>query len=104
MTLWNSFAPKLVAELSACAADPEVVAFKSVACYRTGLDISVTQEFPDLEVGIVQLALRYETTRVMRLSEKAVNDFVVISALRIAGEHGKPGMGLRLLHMITGSC
>ncbi|KAI0729116.1 amidohydrolase-domain-containing protein [Fomitopsis betulina] len=90
VTLWNLFAPKLAAELSACAADPEVVAFKSVACYRTGLDISVTQEFPDLEVGIVQLALRYETTRAMRLSEKAINDFVVTTALRIAGERGKP--------------
>ncbi|TFY63911.1 hypothetical protein EVJ58_g2956 [Rhodofomes roseus] len=89
-TLWQSFAAKLAAQLKASAADPEVVGFKSVACYRTGLDISVTQEFADIEVGLVQLALRYEATNNLRLSEKAVNDYVVTTALRVAGECGKP--------------
>ncbi|KAH9915319.1 amidohydrolase-domain-containing protein [Fomitopsis serialis] len=90
VSIWQSFEAKLTAQLKSSAADPEVVGFKSVACYRTGLDISVNQDFANLEVGVVQLALRYETTRTMRLSEKAVNDYVVTAALRIAGECGKP--------------
>ncbi|KZT69428.1 hypothetical protein DAEQUDRAFT_745245 [Daedalea quercina L-15889] len=89
-TLWRSFTAKFTAQLKASAADPEVVGFKSVACYRTGLDISIIEEFADIEVGLMQLALRYEATRTMRLSEKTVNDFVVTTALRIAGECGKP--------------
>ncbi|KAH8101284.1 amidohydrolase-domain-containing protein [Cristinia sonorae] len=76
--------------IQAAAADPEVVAFKSIACYRTGLDIAITTYTEEIERALMVIVLRYEMTRKLRLADKAVNDMIVLTTLRIAGRCGKP--------------
>lgn len=89
--LMQSFSEKLASELTASASDSEVAGFKSIACYRTGLDVAVNPEWADIEVCLVTAALRYESTMRLRLSDKALNDFIVNTTMRIAGEFEKPG-------------
>lgn len=87
----QTFVPKLTSAITASAADSEVAGFKSIACYRTGLDITVNQEWVDLERCFIAIALRYESLKTLRLADKALNDLVVCITLRIAGQYGKPG-------------
>lgn len=92
--LWDVFARELQERLRACAADPEVVGFKSIACYRTGLDISLGQSETEQKVTertLMSLILLYASTGVWRLAEKPIVDHVVNLTMRIAGECGKPG-------------
>ncbi|OSX56698.1 hypothetical protein POSPLADRAFT_1071895 [Postia placenta MAD-698-R-SB12] len=86
----ETFIASFTAALATSAQDPEVAGFKSVVCYRTGLDVSLTQETSDMDVSLVTLALRYESLKKLRLESKALNDFVVVTTLRIAAQYGKP--------------
>lgn len=75
------------------AVDENVVAFKSIVCYRTGLDIS-TSDLTDLDVlepALLNLLELFVTTGKIRLAEKSLNDYLVCLALEAAGEHGIPG-------------
>ncbi|TCD63144.1 hypothetical protein EIP91_005903 [Steccherinum ochraceum] len=76
--------------IQAAADDPEVVGFKSIACYRTGLDISLNSYTEDIERSFMGIVLRYEMTKKLRLSDKPINDMIVLTTLRIAGQCGKP--------------
>lgn len=87
----ETFIASFTAALATSAQDPEVAGFKSVVCYRTGLDVSLTQESSDMDVALVTLALRYESLKKLRLESKPLNDFVVVTTLRIAAQYGKPG-------------
>ncbi|PCH42906.1 hypothetical protein WOLCODRAFT_138106 [Wolfiporia cocos MD-104 SS10] len=89
-SLANNFITRLTAELTANAMDPEVAGFKSIACYRTGLDIAVNPGRQEIEVTLVTIVLRYESLKTLRLADKALNDCVVNMTLRIAGQYGKP--------------
>lgn len=86
-----AFSGKLNHTLADLAADPEVVAFKSIACYRTGLDISVTQDSHAIEMSLVQICLHYAATKTLRLADRVLNDFIVCATLHIASACGKPG-------------
>ena len=96
--LFKGLASGLLAALRKYAADPEVAGFKSIACYRTGLDVSVVSfdEPAVLENGmerpLMTQVLVYATNRTLRLADKQLNDFVVNVTMRVAGECGKPGM------------
>ena len=88
----------LEAALTTAATDSEVAGFKSIACYRTGLNVSLTTSLSDdgvineIEQLLTKLSLIYMTKRELRLAHKEINDYVVNVTMRIAGEHGKPGM------------
>lgn len=90
MTMLQTFTAKLTSDLEAAARDPLVAGYKSIACYRTGLDITLTQDPAALEMAMTAIALQYSTAKTLRLADKALNDLVVNLALRIAGECGKP--------------
>ena len=85
------FVEQFHAALQASAVDPEVAGFKSIACYRTGLDIGLVREGQALEHCVTMVELRYEAQRNLRLADKVLNDYIVNVTLRIAGECGKPG-------------
>ena len=78
----------------ASAKDPSVAGFKSVVCYRTGLDVSAV---PDpaaeaaalLRVGIYK---QLQSNVPLRLADKPLNDLVVRTTLEVAAEYNKPGM------------
>lgn len=86
-----AFMEQFYAAMERAANDPEVVGFKSIACYRTGLNIPVIREGHDVEQCVTMVMLRYEVTRTLRLADKYLNDYVVNVALRVASDCGKPG-------------
>ena len=67
---------------------PEVVAFKSIAAYRTGLEIQPVK----LEVTKYKFnAIKQKTTeKPPRLRDKSLIDFLVIQTLEIAAKHQLP--------------
>lgn len=96
----GDFVEKFKAYLADAARDPEVVGYKSIVCYRTGLDVAVKHDSNELERILIGITLRYEMTKTLRLAEKALNDYVVCATLRVAGECGKPGTFLLRCQMI----
>lgn len=93
VVLLNAFFEKFTASLKQSGEDPEVVGFKSIACYRTGLDIDhwpPDKDTIEIRRSLTRMVLKYTITRTLRLADKVVNDFIVNIALRIAGECGKP--------------
>ncbi|GJE88904.1 hypothetical protein PsYK624_049920 [Phanerochaete sordida] len=85
-----AFVERLYAALDGFAKDPEVVGFKSIACYRTGLDIGMIKEGQQIEQCVTMIMLRYTALRELRLADRHLNDYIVCTTLRIAGECGKP--------------
>ncbi|MEO1377312.1 MAG: amidohydrolase family protein [Cyanobacteria bacterium J06635_10] len=67
---------------------PEVVAFKSIAAYRTGLEIQPVK----LEVTKYQFNTIKQATgdKPPRLSDKSLIDFLVIQTLEVAAKHKMP--------------
>src|SRR6266702_3868835 len=88
------FAVLLHTRLKANADNPSVAGFKSVVCYRTGLDVDVASSVPAaieaLRGAYGQFRLRANVP--VRLKHKPLNDFVVRMALEVAAEHNKPGI------------
>ena len=67
-----------------------MVGFKSVVCYRTGLDVSLGspltehwEEFAERWIG--------QNVSKLRLEQKEFNDWVVCLTMKIAGKYQKPG-------------
>jgi len=73
---------------------PNVVAFKSIVCYRTGLQISTkplnVQEVSDVELELSRLYTVFQSQRAIRLQYKPFNDHIVRIALEMAAKHDKP--------------
>ena len=92
---FGAFSSALYATLRDLARNPAVVGFKSVICYRTGLNVSVNpDDFSGVEKSIVTTVSSWKDaggSGVLRLADKALNDFVVCTALSIATEFNKPG-------------
>ena len=95
-TYCGMFIDRLTAAIQAAANDPEVVGFKSIVCYRTGLDVSPNVYADDTERTLMMVVLRYEMTKKLRLADKPLNDMIVVTTLRIAAQCGKPGMLIQL--------
>ena len=93
--MFDAFSSALYATLWDLARDPVVVGFKSVVCYRTGLNVSVNHgDSSGVERSIVATISSWrdaEGSDALRLADKALNDFVVRAALSIATESNKPG-------------
>jgi len=86
------FVQSYLKSLIELARDPEVVGFKSVICYRTGLDITVTlKERLDSRMECFhQYFSNGMTSGDWRLAVKPLNDMVTNLAVQISGEYGKP--------------
>lgn len=100
-----SFSATLRARLMASAEDPNVAGFKSVVCYRTGLDVStVPDSFAEAE-ALYHACLRFQsdTNVPLRLAHKPLNDLVVRTTLEVAAEHSKPGMDLSAFLLLGSS-
>ena len=85
--LFETVTSDFVARIEAAIADPEVAAFKSVICYRTGLDIPRT---PDMNATRGSLTAIFEDPdhqdQLKRLQHPGLNDFFVhVTASLIKG-------------------
>lgn len=85
------FEEQLRIRLEAFAVDPDVVGFKSIVCYRTGLDVQVAQFFGCCLSSFVKQFEAYRQSGTIRLANKTLNDYVVTTALEVAAKYQKPG-------------
>jgi len=70
-----------------------VAGFKSVVCYRTGLDVAPTpQDNYELLGAILELFKQYKAEKHIRLANKYFNDYSVRITLEVAGNYHKPGI------------
>lgn len=90
-SLLEMFRKGLVESLENSAADKDIVGFKSIVCYRTGLDIALHNSITEQEQALLELFSMYVETGSLRLKHKPLNDEVVRVALTVAGNHNKPG-------------
>ena len=94
--IFEAFHSALYSMLRIYACHPAVVGFKSVVCYRTGLNISPnSDDLSSVEMGIASTVSSWNGeaggSDELRLANRALNDFVVRTALSIATEFNKPG-------------
>lgn len=89
--LFEIFRKNLVEILENDAVNKDVVGFKSIVCYRTGLDVALSNSIEEQEQALLQLFDEYTKTGSLRLKHKPLNDEVVRITLTIAGNHNKPG-------------
>jgi hypothetical protein len=90
--LLNRFSAVLRAHLVERAKDPDVAGFKSVVCYRTGLDVSIVSESAAEIEALRSVSGRFSLDVPLRLEDKPLNDLVVRTVVEVAAEHNKPGM------------
>jgi hypothetical protein len=74
------------------ARDPIVVGFKSVICYRTGLDVDVTikERLDSRADAFLEYLTNGKTTGNWRLETKSLNDMIANLACQVGGQYGKP--------------
>ena len=89
--LFEIFRKNLFEFLENDAVNKDVVGFKSIVCYRTGLDIALSNSIEEQEQALLQLFDEYTKTGSLRLQHKPLNDEVVRITLTIAGNYNKPG-------------
>ncbi|KAJ9666499.1 hypothetical protein H2201_003422 [Coniosporium apollinis] len=82
---WVVFTEAFESEILRALHNPEVVGFKSVICYRTGLNIEPDYEECVLKVGpsFGHYVARCVERQNYRISRKALNDFLVLQTLEI---------------------
>ncbi|KIJ60471.1 hypothetical protein HYDPIDRAFT_32272 [Hydnomerulius pinastri MD-312] len=88
--LLGTFTQEFRKSITANAEDKEVVGFKSVACYRTGLDIATSGTPEEVQQSVLDALERYKQKGDLRFEHKALNDHLVRIVLEIAGSHQKP--------------
>lgn len=92
----NAFTASLTKSLKESAGDSNVVGFKSIVCYRTGLNVAIVSCTASLESSLVDLFKTYKEEGRLRLAHKALNDLVVRIAVEMASEHDIPGKSYQL--------
>lgn len=85
---WITLTEEFEKEIIEAVQDPEVAGFKTVICYRSGLDIEPDYERAAREVGIsferyVERCVRKKKYRIER---KPLNDYLVLRALEVLSE------------------
>jgi len=73
------------------AQNPDVACFKSIVCYRTGLDVSMYSSQAGLKFSLLDVFKMLQAGNKVRLAHKDLNDLVVRITLEVAGEYQKPG-------------
>jgi len=91
-TLFKAFSEKLRERLEANAKDSNVAGFKSVVCYRTGLEVSAVSNLSAETSALFDTFKHCQLNVPLRLANKPLNDLVVRTTLEIAAEYNKPGM------------
>jgi hypothetical protein len=96
VNVFESFHSAFCATLREFARGLDVVGFKSIVAYRTGLDVNLNpNDSSGIERGIDDTISSWKDkgrkSEAPRLVNKALNDFVVCTALSIATEFNKPG-------------
>lgn len=86
-TKWPAFCDAFRAALE--MREPDVVGFKSIIAYRTGLDIRPI-DTQGAERAFAELRARAEQGAPVRIAHKALNDWLVWTALEIAARDGLP--------------
>ncbi|CAE7209875.1 hypothetical protein P3342_011949 [Pyrenophora teres f. teres] len=85
---WTTFTDEFEREIQDAIEDENVAGFKSVVCYRTGLDIE-----PDYEQAAKMVGHPFERyvkscirKRIYRIEKKPLNDYLVLRTLEILSE------------------
>ena len=89
--LLEIFRKSLVKILENDALNVDVVGFKSIVCYRTGLNVAISNSMKEQEQALLEIFDEYAKTGSLRLKHKPLNDEVVRITLTIGGNHNKPG-------------
>lgn len=86
--IWVEFTDDFEREIQEAVQDPEVAGFKTVICYRAGLDIE-----PDYEIAATAVGHPFERyvkscvrKRNYRIERKPLNDYLVLRTLEILSE------------------
>ncbi|KAL2860555.1 hypothetical protein BJX68DRAFT_225578 [Aspergillus pseudodeflectus] len=97
--LWEGFSRNFSSRISEAIADPAVVGFKSVICYRTGLDVQAT-DGEDTKPLLRSFArtLSAATVSTPRVEDKSLNDWLVRQTLNLlkAAKTTQPNKPLQL--------
>ncbi|KAK3700183.1 hypothetical protein LTR37_016062 [Vermiconidia calcicola] len=83
---WVTFITAFEQAIAAAVENPEVVGFKSVICYRTGLDIEVRRDIDISEDGLRSFRRHFLpecVARNFRVETKGMNDALVISTCKL---------------------
>lgn len=89
--LLREFERQLTSKLTESMVDAGVVGFKSIVCYRSGMNVSVKGSMKEKEAALRDVCEAFKAGGKIRIAHKVLNDEIVRTALEIAGEHGKPG-------------
>lgn len=92
--LFAAFEDLFLARLREEAGDPDVVAFKSAICYRTGLaiDPAVVREAAIQSLGSVRTS--HGPSKPVRLQHKSLNDWIVVKTAEVAAQATIPGTNI----------
>ncbi|KAJ5918303.1 hypothetical protein N7454_010678 [Penicillium verhagenii] len=83
-TVWSLFRQQFLDKLEHAMDDPAVVGFKSVVCYRTGLDVDPHTPDEDLLTASLHRTLDLGTRKSgYRIEEKPLNDWLVQQTLKL---------------------
>ncbi|OQD83351.1 hypothetical protein PENANT_c017G00371 [Penicillium antarcticum] len=83
-TVWNNFRQRFQGAISEAMEDPNVVGFKSIVCYRTGLDVDPYSSDDTTLAGSLVRTLDSGTTKSgFRVEDKPLNDWLVQQTLKV---------------------
>ncbi|KAK1069601.1 hypothetical protein LTR74_004714 [Friedmanniomyces endolithicus] len=102
---WVSFIAEFEQAIVAAIQDDEVVGFKSVVCYRTGLDVTVGRDLEVNEHGLRSFSRHFlpdALARDFRVEAKGMNDALVISACKLIAAADEQGATAKPLQFHTG--
>ncbi|KAF5353439.1 hypothetical protein D9756_008118 [Leucocoprinus leucothites] len=86
----SAFTAAIRKALIAHAENPDVAGFKSIVCYRTGLDVSMYSSQAGLKFSLLDVFKMLQAENKVRLAHKDLNDLVVRITLEVAGQYQKP--------------
>jgi hypothetical protein len=98
------FSERFEIQINQSIDDPQVAGFKSVVCYRSGLDIESDYENCLLKVGppFEHYIARSVRKRRYRIDSKHVNDLLVLKTLEILSARARNGSVAKPLQLHTG--
>lgn len=86
---WQKFQQGVEKQFADAIADPAVVGFKSVVCYRTGLNVQAHDDDDDTVVtAALERCLRHGGSEVPRVEDKPLNDWLVRLLLTLLQRSG----------------
>jgi hypothetical protein len=90
--LFAAFENLFTAHLREEAQDPDVVAFKSAICYRTGLAVDPAIARADAVLSLSCLRALKGPNDSVRVQHKSLNDWIVVKTAQAAAQAEIPGM------------